>query len=256
MSSSPRNSATNEFCDTLRISWMNDGPLSTQRQCSDCVLGSMQTELNSPLLFNAEYAEGFQSMTASCGQGGYAITTPPSYTVTPSASASATVIPAEPTMSCSAMHPVVEGDSCSSIALEHGISSHSVAFLNGLTPSCSLLSVNQTLCIGAQCPTHLVGVDETCDDIVASLGAGVSQAMFLAWNPNVDVLCSNLHKVADMVVCTGPPGGQAPPPSNGSAPNPTEATTAVPKPTDALESSTNNCGRWYKVRMDQSESHS
>jgi hypothetical protein len=194
---------TNEYCDILRVSWLNQATLSPEIECSDCVLGSMQTELNSPLAFHPEYAEDFASRTSSCGKNNYSYMTPPSYTITPSVSVSVSTITSEPTASCRASHLVVEGDTCTSIALQYGVSSFSVAVLNGLTPSCKSLLIGQTICIGAQCPTHQVAVNETCNDIVASLGTTATSGQFMAWNPNIDVLCGNLHKVPDMVVCVG-----------------------------------------------------
>jgi hypothetical protein len=200
-------SVSGQFCDTIFLSWLNTGARTAAQNCSDCVLGGMQTDLNSPFGFDLDYEQDFASRTSSCNKFTYSYTTPAPYKVSSSTtlplSGSATVTAADPGPSCRANHVVDISDTCYSIALQHGVSSYSVVQLNGLFPGCSNLREADTLCIGVACTTYQVDPSDTCGSILQSLGGAVTATQFLAWNPNIDPLCGNLHDTAGMVVCIG-----------------------------------------------------
>jgi hypothetical protein len=186
------------------LSWLNTGPWTMAQNCSDCVLGGIQTNLNSPFGFDLDYEQDFISRTSSCNKLTYSYTTPPPYTIAPSTvSASATVTATDPGPSCRATHVVDIKDTCYSIALQHGVSSYSVVQLNGLFPGCLNLQESANLCIGVACETYQVDSGDTCGSIIESHGGTITTTQFLAWNPNIDPLCGNLHDTAGMVVCVG-----------------------------------------------------
>jgi hypothetical protein len=66
-----------------------------------------------------------------------------------------------------------------------------------------MLRAGMELCIGIGCETYQVGSGETCENLVASLASVLNEQQLLAWNPNINPLCSNLHDIPGMVVCIG-----------------------------------------------------
>jgi hypothetical protein len=191
---------TQEFCDTKRLAWLNE-PYNPANDCHDCVLGSFADDLSSPLGYDAEYEQQFQSLTSSCQKFTYSYTTPPAFTRTPPTPVGTTTTTPLATPSCRAIHTVTANDDCSTIAEQYGVSTFQLTTMNDLTPSCQLLRTGMQLCIGAQCDTHRVGRDETCEALLASYATSMDPHQFRVWNPNIDALCSNLHDIAGMVVC-------------------------------------------------------
>lgn len=56
---------TNAWCAPLVDLWGNQASPLANETCSDCVLGTLQTELNSPFGYDANLAANFTSMTSS-----------------------------------------------------------------------------------------------------------------------------------------------------------------------------------------------
>jgi hypothetical protein len=192
--------ASGQYCDTLRQSWLGQERLSQEQECSDCILGGMQTDLNSPFGYDERYEADFRARTSSCNKLTYTFTTPGSETVPPSTTTTTKDLP---TPSCVSTYAVSASDTCASIALRFSVSTWSIIKLNGLDPQCNNLQSNSTLCLGTQCPVHQIGPYDTCDSIVADAGGSFTGNEFAVWNPNVDSLCYNLHDSSSNVVCVG-----------------------------------------------------
>jgi LysM repeat protein len=161
----------------------------------------MAVDLNSPFGYDLEYEADFKSMTSSCSKGGYTYTTPGSYSLAPTSTTSSNGTAPSATPSCRATHVVQPDEKCYGIAMRHDVSSFSIAVLNGLDPACSNLTVGSNLCIGDACSVRQVQVGDSCVSILQDTGIDPSQLM--AWNPNLDALCSNLHDAPAMVLCVG-----------------------------------------------------
>jgi hypothetical protein len=57
--------------------WRSTPQWTDAMNCHDCILGTKQTQLNSPLEYNDWDAQGFASLTSSCASSQYTLTLPP-----------------------------------------------------------------------------------------------------------------------------------------------------------------------------------
>lgn len=204
----------------------------------------MQTQLNSQFGYHAEFADKFQSLTASCGATGYAFTSPAPYAV----SSNLVAPPEAPT--CSEPYIVQPGDSCDAISLAKNIPTFAIIMAGSLNSECSNLQGGASLCLPEPCTLYRVQYDDTCDSILEQHSELDAISLF-NWNPNINALCSNLRRLVTTLICVSPPGGG---PVTGTPiteppTTPTEdATTAVPKPTNGKDESNYPCARWYTVQ--------
>lgn len=188
--------ATRKYCDTLLVEWLGNTEWTKEMECHDCILGTMQTQLKSPLDYTEEYAEDFASLTSSCGSTQYTLTTPTSYALgTRSQDAPL------PTPTCKTTYAVKSGDTCNSISEVNKVSTFGITNRNSLYSDCSNLAGRSTICIPDQCTIYKVKINETCDSIIEKYGNGISGAQFLAWNPNINDMCLNVDDLIDTYIC-------------------------------------------------------
>lgn len=225
----------------LFVQWLNQRSVSEaqsrDRDCSDCMLGVIQQQLNSPFGYDTAFASEFTSLTSSCSKTEYAFTSPLPYTVTTPGTATATGTPssspsASPTEvlepGCVSLYTIQAGDTCNSIALAQNVSTFAVYGSHGIT-DCSDLATGSKLCLLGQCLLHQVQETDTCDSIIAGAGITVSPSMFVAWNPNIDAVCSNLCTLVGMYICLSRPAGLLIP--NITLPDAAASATATAWPT-------------------------
>lgn len=225
----------------LFVQWLNQRSVSEaqrrDRGCSDCMLGVIQQQLNSPFGYDTDFASEFASLTSSCSKTGYAFTSPLPYTVTAPGTATATgtsssSLSAPPTEvlepGCVSLYTIQAGDTCNSIALAQNVSTFAVYGSHGIT-DCSNLPAGSKLCLLGQCVLHQVQETDTCDSIIAGAGITVSPSMFVAWNPNINAVCSNLWTLVGMYICLSRPAGLLTP--NITLPDATAPATATAWPT-------------------------
>lgn len=248
-----KDSTTGEYCDPLVASWSNQS-LNTSQLCSDCWLGGLALELNSPFRYDSVVAVNYASLTSSCNATTYTYATPTQYALNATATSEPATVTTTPASSCIGSYEVQVEDTCNSVAQALNVSTYSLLYLNNLDLYClnwASTAVNSSLCIPPQCDTHVWQATDTCDSVVGGL-SNVTIPQFLAWNPNFNALCQNAVNYIDYVVCVGPPGGYlnhtTDMSGNSTVQNPTSITSAVPAPTNALNGSTTNCGLWYTVR--------
>lgn len=236
-------SGSGQFCDQISLAWLNSPPGTPAQDCSDCMLGVIQIQLNSPFGYHPEFAEDFQSMTASCSATGYSFTSPAPYAI------STNYVPAPEPPTCAEPYIVQPGDTCDAIALSMSVSTYAVIKAGDLDFRCVRLQAGSSLCLPAQCSLYRVQYDETCDSILAKHN-GLTLINLLNWNPNINPLCRNLDSLVETLICVSPPGGA---PGEGTAtpdptPMPTEdPSTPVPKPTNGKDESNYPCAKWYTV---------
>ncbi|KAF2000149.1 carbohydrate-binding module family 50 protein [Amniculicola lignicola CBS 123094] len=242
-----KDASSGRYCDELMFSWLAAGNATTKAaNCSDCALGSMQTQLNSPFGFDAEFAQDFQALKSTCGSSGYSFTTPAAYAVgtnLPNRAEDAN------TPSCSNPYVVNSGDSCDAIALARQVSTFSIIKAGGLKTDCSDLLPGVSLCLPAPCTLYRVQYGDDCKSII-SAHSGVTGYGFLSWNPNITPLCTNLGDMVTNLICVSPPGGSTRDITITVTP-PTTSTiesTAVPKPTNGKGDTTAPCASWYTVQ--------
>lgn len=188
--------ATGKYCDTLGIEWLSDTD-SSDRDCHDCILGTLQTRLNSPFDYTEESEEDFRSLTASCSKTQYPVTSPAPYAI----STWDTETPV-PTPTCTNPISLSSGDTCSSIATQYNVSTDNLLSQNSIPwGSCKDLGPYGSLCLPDQCNVHKLNSLDTCDSIVEKYG--ISDVQFLAWNPNINSMCTNLRDYTDSYLCVG-----------------------------------------------------
>lgn len=68
--------SSSDFCAPVFDSWANGD--ADDAACSDCVLGTYQLQLDYHLGYDEELASAFTSLTESCGETGYPVTSPAS----------------------------------------------------------------------------------------------------------------------------------------------------------------------------------
>lgn len=245
-----KDSISGLFCDNIFFSWLNQTDLTAAQNCSDCMLGVQQTQLNSPFGYDADFASAFQSTTSSCSKTGYPFTSPSKYTISQALITSTTLSSssATPTSMCGSIYTVQPGDTCNSISLAQNVSTYSVIYSGGLDSACTTLLPGAILCLLPQCKLYTVQGTDTCSNILTAIGNGVTGTQFLSWNPNINSLCGNLYRLSGTQICVSPPGGYL---TNVTITAPLAVSTpvaAVAKPTNAPTQSNSRCAKWYTVQ--------
>ncbi|CZT52812.1 uncharacterized protein RSE6_14192 [Rhynchosporium secalis] len=243
-----KDSATGKYCDTLLMEWLNQDELTAEQECSECILGISQTQLNSPFGYDEELAADFRYDTSSCGAKGYDFTVPGTYSSTSSPTVTATTTATSAISTCTNSYTVQAGDSCDAIALARNVSTFSIVNPNGINRDCTNLQAGASICLSSPCDLYRVQSLDTCNGIIAAQGDTITGSQLLAWNPNLNALCGNIDDLVSTFICVGPPGGSI----GVVVPTITLAistpTKAVPKPTNAYDESTADCGKWYEVQ--------
>ncbi|KAL6230075.1 hypothetical protein BDW75DRAFT_245169 [Aspergillus navahoensis] len=246
-----KDSTTGQYCDPMIEAWSNQS-LSIDQECSDCWLGGLAIQLGSPFGYDEGLAEKYAALLANCSATGssYSYASPTPYALnatTVIVTATATSTP-EPT--CTGSYIVQETDDCNSVAQSLNVSTYSILYSNNLDLYCQDFSsaIGSTLCIPPQCDTYVWQTLDSCNSVVGSL-TNVTIPQFLAWNPNFNSLCQNAVNFIGYVVCISPPGGYLNHTTGmeGNSTAPTEATTAAPAPTNAVNGTNTYCGAWYTV---------
>ncbi|KAJ5964996.1 uncharacterized protein N7479_004872 [Penicillium vulpinum] len=251
-----RKDESGNYCDPQFLSWANRSAVpSMNASCSDCWLGVLETQLNSPLGYDEGMEETFSSLTSSCIASGYSVTSPTAYALNATATATETSATATSTttLNCVGLYQAQQSDDCNSVAKLLSVSTYSLLQANKLDLYCQDFAsmMNRPLCVPPKCNTYTWKGTDTCDSVVGPLG-NVTIPQFLSWNPYINSLCLNSDFFIGYEVCLSPPGGYLShnDSDSGSTPNPTttDATTAAPVPTNAIDGSNHNCSLWYTVQ--------
>ncbi|OAA67645.1 LysM domain-containing protein [Cordyceps fumosorosea ARSEF 2679] len=230
-----KDSSSGQFCDVL-YQKHRDQP-SQDLVCSDCQLGAWKDELESPIGYDAQYAEEFIALTASCKANGYAFKTP-SYSIHQPVPTSS-----PPAWSCETPYVVGGDDSCSILAQKLNVTEYGISDLNGLSLDCDPLPVGKTICLPPMCKIHKVKVADEINELAARYEVTVGQ--LVAWNPMIRLDGSNLYDLFGRSICISSPGGGA----NVDEGRPQKA---VSVPENAHGESNKNCGKWYTVKKGDS----
>ncbi|CAG8067040.1 unnamed protein product [Penicillium salamii] len=252
-----RKDESGDYCDPQLLSWSN-GSWPANGSCSDCWLGALEAQLNSPLGYDEVMGDNFVSLTSSCSATGYSFTSPTPYALNATATAtevsSSAIASSTATPSCASYYQLKETDDCNSVAKSLGVSTYFLLQANNLDLYCQNFAakVNQTLCIPLQCNTYTWQADDTCDSVVGGL-ENVTLPQFFSWNPNINSLCLNSPFFIGYEVCLSPPGGYLDHTTGGSDSSTNTTATAVATglaavPTNAMDNSNRNCSQWYTVR--------
>jgi LysM repeat protein len=215
------------YCAPLIESWSN-GTASAQQNCSDCYLGTLQTELNSFFGYSLDLADEFSSLTASCGSQNYPTVSPTSYLLPGNATQTSSA-PATTTTSCSDTYTVRDGDDCNSISIAQNVSTNALLYQNNLGAHCvGFPNPGTQLCLPSPCQIYTVKENDTCYSVVEDHSYTFTTTQLVAWNTNLNRACTNMDQLVDEQICISLPGGRSGFQSTASGVNPTEATTIAP----------------------------
>lgn len=221
----------------------SDDVEGTNLTCTDCSLKALQFKASSPFYSNDDIKNVYSSLTSSCSATGYSLSTSTFTFTAPSTTATSV-----PTGCNGTEYTISPGDTCLSVPQSQSIGTTWLLLDNDLAAYCGNFPSNGTLCIAHQCTTYTVQQNDTCTAIASA--NNITYAQILAWNPNFDLLCSNINKSVNTEIClSSPPGTYIVPDGNSTSAAATSATTAAPIPTDVAEGSVANCGEWYEVEV-------
>ncbi|KAL2859875.1 LysM peptidoglycan-binding domain-containing protein [Aspergillus lucknowensis] len=208
---------SNDYCWAV-LSSIN-GSFTPEQECSDCVLGHYQIDLNSPFGYSNNLAEKFSSLTSSCSETGYPYTSP-----TPIA-LNSTIPGHSPTCDDSQKYTIKDGDDCKSISVAQNVSTWSLLHTNELQAYCqNFPDAGTELCLPKTCTVYTLKENDTCDSIIEGLPGRVSVTQLRSWNPNINKSCGNLFQWTGYQICVSPPGSELDP-----------VVTPTPTPTDKCE---------------------
>ncbi|BCS19574.1 LysM peptidoglycan-binding domain-containing protein [Aspergillus puulaauensis] len=226
---------TDAYC-WIELARIND-TLTPEEECSDCLLGRYQIDLNSPFGYTKKLAKGFSSLVSSCSATGYPVTSP-----TPIA-LNGTDAPTPTPVSCSqsGKYTIKDSDDCKSISVAHNVSTWALLHHNGLQAYCQNFPGKGTsLCLPKQCDIYTLKENDTCDGIVDSYPGDISVTQLRSWNPFINKMCGNLFQWTGYQICVSPPGSDLDPvPSPTPSPTKCEGlwqptSCEMPPPTDII----------------------
>lgn len=216
--------------------------------CSDCVLKSLQFQASSPFFADNGADEAYTSATSSCSATGYPLTaTTALFTVT-SASATATATATATPSSCNRTYSIQSDDTCASVSKSQGIGTTWLLSDNSLPAYCSGFPTSGSLCLNHSRPTYTVQANETCKSIEAAHNLTLAQV--LAWNPQLDLACSNLNMSLGLELCVGSPGTSYTAPNSSATTGTTGSGSTAPAsiPDNIANGTNTDCGQYYTVQ--------
>ncbi|KAK7688055.1 hypothetical protein QCA50_008425 [Cerrena zonata] len=96
---------------------------------------------------------------------------------------------------CARTYTVQPGDTCNGICVQQSVSTFQLTNANSvIDAACDNLFVGEIVCLaiaGQDCqPVHVVRGGDNC--FIIAQGAGISQSVLIANNPNINPSCNNL----------------------------------------------------------------
>ncbi|KAK6950779.1 hypothetical protein Daesc_007304 [Daldinia eschscholtzii] len=155
--------ASGKYCDEVLTSWLGS-KFTSDQNCSDCMLGVVQTQLSSPFGYHDEFADDFKSMTRSFPNGQLNPThSPPggklgdvTITIGPPTPTDDPTTPVpkptngkdESTDRCAKWYTVQDGDYCENVSIRQSISLRDFYFLNpSIDANCTNLLLDIAFCV-------------------------------------------------------------------------------------------------------------
>ena len=130
-----------------------------------------------------------------------------------------------------------------SVSQSQQVPTNDLITANGLTYDPASFPASGTLCIREKCSVCVVKQNDTCKDITDS--NSLSMAQFMAWNPTINGLCTNLVDMVNQTICLSNPLGDYLVANNTGTDT---FNTPVPIPTSTVPNTTLNCGEYYLVQ--------
>ncbi|KAJ5551530.1 hypothetical protein N7461_006228 [Penicillium sp. DV-2018c] len=193
--------------------------LTPEQECSDCILGRYQIDLNSPFGYSNRLAKKFSSLTSSCSETGYPYTSPTPIAI------NSTDAPKPKSCDDSKKYTIKKGDDCKSISVAQNVSTWALLHANQLQAYCQNFPEEGTeICLPKTCDVYTLKENDTCEGIVEALSGRFTVTQLRSWNPNINKICGNLFQWTGYQICVSPPGSELDP-----------VITPTPTPTDKCE---------------------
>lgn len=158
-------------------------------------------QLESSINYDAEFAEDFSSVTASCSAQGYSYSTPPPYAKTLEPTSTESSTPTAEPIPCATPYTVAEGDTCETIAAAKNVSHFAIIEENRLDLFCHLPDAGKEICLPPQCRTHYLLIDENCRTMEKQYN--VTRVQLTSWNSQFDSQCLFIERWRWTTVCVG-----------------------------------------------------
>lgn len=239
-----RDAQSRDFCYPSFERWSDDGRRADAVGCSDCVLGTFQTQLNSHFGFDDDLASEFESLTSACKATAYPLTQTTAHSEASTTSEAASRRVTQTTAPCKQPYVVKQQDDCHSISLSQNVSTSSLLSLNNLQAHCTNFPPPATrLCLPSECNTYTVQADDTCWDIIQSHKNAFTLSQLVSWNPDINRGCDNLPQLAGNQICVSF-AGESPHARNGHTPF---SLTTAAVPTNIAKDTVTCCRKYYEV---------
>ncbi|KAF4988150.1 hypothetical protein FGRMN_9939 [Fusarium graminum] len=194
-----RDRDTDELCLSVMRNWTWE--YEAKHSCANCLIGLKELYLNSTEEFDQGAYDEFTSLTKSCSKTGFYPPTPPPVN-DPSPTETATS--STPTQSCASTYTIQENDTCNGICKKLNVSTDALTWLNQIASYCEQLPQPGTkLCVPERCGIYTVGKNDTCYSVVKKAPSYITVTQLLAWNLNLNSLCSNMVQQEGMQICDG-----------------------------------------------------
>ncbi|KZV65858.1 carbohydrate-binding module family 50 protein [Peniophora sp. CONT] len=233
-----------------------DGPEPSSVLCASCSLNALRIQMSSPFGWDANYVDDWQTTQTECGVS-YGDAVPlslvldtdiaaasnaTSYNVT----ATPTLKPASSANCAYGTLTVKSGDTCESIATANNLSHDQLVAINGLDLNCTKLPApGGKICSPGSCTLHTVQSSDTCVGLYTA--NDITWTQLLAWNPQLDSMCSNLAMQIGKTICISAPGGSYIPATTVPQVSGTPTALAIPTGAVAPGSDRTICGGWYEA---------
>lgn len=214
--------------------------------CDDCVLKTYQFLAGSPFYSDEDVKNTYSSLTSSCQASEYPLSTSTFTFKLSTSTSTGTDATATASVCDGTTYAVQAGDTCESVSKDQGVGTTWLLYDNGLSAYCGDFPSSGSLCIKHSCTTYTVQSNDTCTSI--ALAHSMTYAQVLAWNPNFDLLCSNIARSVGLEICISTPGDTYTVPGVTVTAAVTSATTAAAVPTNLAEGSTTNCGLYVEAQ--------
>ena len=173
-------------------------------RCDDCMLQYLSNLVNIEYAPHVMDADAFANLVESCSVA------PTQYPI-PSASPTGPIGPlptdVESRLCMGTNYTVASGDTCESIAADHGLAIDRFLEDNSIDFHCQSLEVGSTVCAGQKCRLGTVPENATCADLLRTNDFTLTE--LLSWNPIIHSTCNNLPTLAGRTICLSPPGSDS-----------------------------------------------
>ncbi|KAJ7636747.1 hypothetical protein FB45DRAFT_907241 [Roridomyces roridus] len=216
--------------------------------CSNCVFGTMNVTLLSPVLYSMATENLYDVSAATCGLPKFnpsLITSPIVSPGTPSGSNSTSTVSAQCAM-LGRNVTVSTASTCAAVAKQFSVSLYDVSSSNSLPQTTCNVPAGSPLCLPQACTTYTVATNDTCASIAAA--ANITTVQLGLYNVNFGSACQYLPQLVGNLVCVSPHGGFPSVAASSAAIAPSgTATMLAPVPTPTAVGSTAACGEWAIV---------